>query len=141
MTTAAIAGYSAQFYVSDDGGTTWTALGETRDMTLSVTNNEVEATSFDSAGWMEVLGGLREWEASTESLWVYANGAQTDVFTALTGSSSVKIRFLPKTGTGLSGYTGTAICTSWEVSAAVDDVVTLSVTFKGTGALTTYTAA
>lgn len=141
MPSAAIAGYQAQFYISDDGGTTWTALGETRDMTLSVTNNEVESTSFDSAGWMEVLGGIKEWEASTESLWVYANGGQADLFTALTGGTSVKIRVLPKTGTGNSGYTGTAICTSWELAAAVDDVVTLSATFKGTGSLTTYTAA
>lgn len=140
MATSAIAGFNAQVFISTNGGSTYTAIGETRDATLSITNNEIESTSFDSSGWMEVIGGLKEWEVSTESLYVYSNAGQSALYSSFVAGTSVKIRILPKNTAGLTGYVGDAIINSWEINMVPDDVISLSVGFKGTGTLATYTA-
>lgn len=139
--TQAIAGYQGKVYISSDGGTTYNPIGEIRDATLTINSSEIDATSFDSGGWSEFIPGLKDWEVSAEGLYVVANAGQSALYNALVNGSTVKIRLLPKTGTGNTGYEGNAIITSWEINNTTDDAVSISASFRGTGALTTYTAA
>jgi predicted secreted protein len=136
----AFGGYRGKIYLSTDGGTTYIPIGEVNDMTLSMKTDDMEATSFDSQGWKEFIPGLKEWEAETEALYVYANAGQEVLYNALVAGSVLQLRLLPKTGLGNKGYQGDAFITEWEMNNKVDDVVTLSASFRGTSSLTTYTA-
>jgi predicted secreted protein len=140
MATSAIAGFNARVSVSADNGATYQVIGEARDATLSISQNEIEATSFDSAGWNEYIPGLKEWNVDIEALYIPTNIAQENLFDALVNGTTLKIKLLPKTGTGNTGYEGDAFVTSWEINPTPDDAVSVSVSFRGTGVLETYTA-
>lgn len=136
----AFAGYSGKIYISTDGGTNYIPIGEATEMKFSIKTDDMDVTSFDSVGWKESIAGLKEWEADTSALYLYSNAGQDALYNALVNSSVLRLRLLPKTGTGNKGYQGDSIITSFEVSSKVDDIVSLSANFKGTGALSTYTA-
>jgi predicted secreted protein len=140
MGTNAIAGFNARVSVSVDGGTSYQVIGEARDATLSISQNEIEATSFDSAGWSEYIPGLKEWSVEVEALYIPTNVAQENLFDALVNGATLKIKLLPKTGTGNTGYEGDVFVSSWEINPTPDDAVSVSVSFRGTGVLETYTA-
>ena len=140
MPTSAFAGFTGKVYLSIDGGANYNPVGETRDATLTVNQAEIDATSFDSVGWMENIVGLKSWEMSMESLYVYGNEGQTELEDALLGGQVVKWRFLPKVGAGDKGYEGDGFATSYEINVPVDDAVTLSLSIMGTGYLSTYIA-
>lgn len=138
--TQAIAGFNGKVYISTDGGNNYTAIGEIRNAKLKIKQDEIEATSFDSGGWMEYIPGMKEWEVETEALYVYSNAGQSALYNALVNGSTVKIRLIPKNGTGNTGYQGDAFITDWEVETPVDDAVVVSANFRGTGPLQTYVA-
>lgn len=140
MATQAIPGYTGQIYASTDGGTTWNPVGEAREATLNVSTDELDATSFDSVGWKEYIPGMKEWTCDTENLYVRSNAGQQALWTTLVAGAKLNLRLLPKIGTGNIGYTGQAFITSWEIGEPVDDIVSLSVSFRGTSALAEYTA-
>ena len=137
----AFAGYNGKIYISNDGGSTYTAIGEVTDMKLSAKMDDMDVTSFDSVGWKEAIPGLKEWEADTSALYLYSNVGQDTLYNVLISSSIIQIRLLPKTGTGNKGYQGNCFVNTWEINNKVDGPVELSANFKGTSALTTYTAA
>jgi predicted secreted protein len=140
MATSAIAGFNAQVSLSVDGGTSYQVIGEGRDATLSISQNEIEATSFDSGGWSEYIPGLKEWNVDIEALHVPTNVGQENLYEALVDGAKIKIKLLPKTGTGNIGYKGDAFVTSWEINPTPDDAVSVSVSFRGTGELEQFTA-
>jgi predicted secreted protein len=141
MATSAIAGFNARVSISVDGGTSYQLIGEARDATLNISQNEIEATSFDSVGWSEYIPGLKEWSVDIEALYIPTNVAQENLFEALVDGTTLKIKLLPKTGVGNTGYQGSVFITSWEINPTPDDAVAVAVSFRGTGELDTFTAA
>lgn len=141
MPTAAFAGFCGQVSVSTDGND-YIVLGETRDSTLTLNQAEIDATSYNCAGWVENIPGLKSWEMSTESLFlVNQDVGQVAVFDAIIASQTIFWRFLPRQGAGRQGYYGQGFATSFEVNVPVDDAVSLSLSVIGTGALATYQVA
>lgn len=140
MATSAIAGFTARVSISADGGTSYQVVGEARDATLSISQNEIDATSFDSNGWSEFIPGLKEWSVDIEALYIPTNVAQENLFEALVEGTTLKIKLLPKTGTGNIGYEGGVFVSSWEINPTTDDAIAVSVSFRGTGELDTFTA-
>lgn len=140
MATNAMSGFSAKVEISVDGGTSYQTIGEARDATLSISQNEIEATTFDSAGWSEFIPGLKEWNVDIEALYVPTNVAQENLYEALVDGAMLKVKLLPKTGAGNIGYKGDVFVTSWEINPTPDDVIAVSVSFRGTGVLEQYTA-
>lgn len=144
MPTSASAGFNGQVYVSIDGGTNYTPVGEVRDATITITRDDIEATSFDSQGWKENIVGLASWEASMEALYINqsyrGNIGQVDVQNSMFGAQVVRWKFLPLRGTGDIGYVGDGFVTNFEVSVPVDDAVSVSIDIMGSGYLDTYQA-
>jgi predicted secreted protein len=140
MATQAFAAFTGKVYVSLDGGSNYTAIGEVRDATLSISQEEIEASSFDSGGWKEFIPGMKEWEFESEALYLYGDAGQDNVYNVLVNGTTAKWRFIPKTGTGNKGYQGDGFVTSWETNSAVDDAVSVSISLRGSGQLNTYTA-
>ena len=62
MATAAIAGYKALVKTSTSStGGTLTKIAELRDYTLTTTHDTFDATSHDSSGERERIGGITGW--------------------------------------------------------------------------------
>jgi len=135
VSSQAIAGYGARLLVSTDGGATYSAVGEIRDVTLTLSLETIDVTSHDSAGWKESIPGAGSWSASGEALYVAADAAQSAVYSALVDKQKVKFRFEPQAGSGKPKYEGDGIITSWEVSGPNTDAAAVSLEIEGTGAL------
>lgn len=133
---AKIAGFRGVMEYSDDGGTTYTAIGELRDWTLRASSNPIDATTKDSGGWEETLHGIRNWTVSADGLFVDADAGQSALFDALVDQNEVTVRLRPAEGSGLPEYEGLVIVTDWELGSPLSDATVTSVEMKGNGALT-----
>lgn len=104
---------------------------------LSINNNVVECTSFDSGGNRDILMGTTTWSMTATAL---VDGAATEAFneafTALKAKVAIPVVQEAVTPvTGDASLSGNAFITSIEKGAEIDSVQTYNVTFEGTGDL------
>lgn len=125
--------------ISEDGGTSYDIIGRATSASLSVSMETRDTTNKDSAGWQENLEGLKSWSLSGDGLVTYSitgdYDTPDDLFTLLSNRTLVKVKF----GSATSGeidYTGDAYLVSYEQEAGVEENVTYSFGFTGTGVLT-----
>ena len=125
--------------ISEDGGTTYDIIGRATSASLSTSMEVRDTTTKDSAGWQENLEGLKAWSLSGDELVTYSISGDydtpDDLFTLLSNRTKVKVKF----GSATSGevdYTGDAYLTSYEQEAGVEENVSFSFGFTGTGVLT-----
>lgn len=136
MATAAVPGFNAVLAISTDGGSTYNTIGELKDFTLHLESNMINATSKDSAGWEEMIPGLKKWSISGGGLYLNANTGQDAAYNALVNGTKIKLRMRPVSTTGFDQYIGDAYINSWEVANPLEDAVAVNVSATGTGALT-----
>jgi len=125
--------------ISEDDGTSYDIIGRATSASLSVSMETRSTTTKDSAGWDENLEGLKSWSLSGDGLVTYSISGDYDtpdeLFTLLSNRTLVKVKF----GSATSGeidYTGDAYLVSYEQEAGVEENVTYSFGFTGTGVLT-----
>jgi TP901-1 family phage major tail protein len=125
--------------ISEDSGSTYDIIGRATSASLSVSMETRDTTTKDSAGWQENLEGLKNWSLSGDGLVTYSISGDydtpDDLFTLLSNRTLVKVKF----GSATSGeidYTGDAYLVSYEQEAGVEENVTYSFSFTGTGTLT-----
>ena len=125
--------------ISEDDGTSYDIIGRATSASLSVSMETRDTTSKDSAGSQENLEGLKAWSLSGDGLVTYSISGDfdtpDDLFTLLSNRTLVKVKF----GSATSGeidYTGDAYLVSYEQEAGVEENVTYSFGFTGTGVLT-----
>lgn len=135
MATQALPGYNAKLAVSTDGGSTYTDVGELRDVTLTLEADEIDATSKDSNGWREFIQGLKKWGGTAAGIYLQANVGQDALYNALVNGTTVMLRFRPKSGVGNDQFIGTAVVTHYEPAGPLDNAIAVNITFRGTGAL------
>jgi len=68
--TAGVSGYLMTLSIEGQ------ALAESRDITLSEGQEEIDLTSRDSAWWKESTPGLRDWSIAFNALYIYNDHAQ-----------------------------------------------------------------
>jgi len=112
------------------------AVGYSTNATLTVTTEAINATSKDDAGWERSLGGLRNWEIAVEALADYTAGENVETFFDAIANRTSTARVIFNVG-GTATYYGEVLVTSFDLSGEMETVATLSVTLKGSGALTT----
>ena len=141
MATAAIAGYKAIVKASTATGGAQTAIGELREYTLSGTHDTFDATSHDSSGERERIGGITGWTGSAEALYLDDNATQRQVFNALNGQTKVDFSFMPIGSSSGDHWTGSGFITGHELTGPNEDAAALAIELEGTGvlALTTST--
>jgi hypothetical protein len=111
---------------------------------LVINAAEVTTTDFGSAGWTEVIGGLKSGQVSLDFHSDYGVGAVSRLFQPLVGTIGT-VTVIAANGTAASqstpAYTATVLINSFTpVSGAVGDLSTFSVTFPTTGEVTYATA-
>ena len=104
---------------------------------------EVETTDFGSAGWTEVIGGLKSGQLTLDFHSDFGSGGVSDVFQDLVGTIGTFVVIANGTAASATSpaYTATCLINSFTpVAGAVGDLATFSVTFPTTGAVTYATA-
>ena len=128
-----------------DAGTlaVYVGAGETKvacstNATLTVSQATRDVTCKDTSGWRGMLTGLKSWTISTEGLFKYdvSEGAE-DMLQHLLDGELVILKFSTEvSGESYVQGSGYASEVSWNAPNAGENA-TWSVTFEGTGALTT----
>ena len=112
-----------------------TAVGELTGFTLETTGDVVEDTALTDST-KSFLAGRTSFSGTLEMHYDETDAQQE----TLTAGSSISFVLLPEgNDTGDQSFTGTGIVTGMSVNNAMDSVVSRSVTFQGTGALTKST--
>jgi hypothetical protein len=111
---------------------------------LVINAAEVDVTDFGSAGWTEVIGGLKSGTVSLDFHSDFGTGAVSRIFQPLVGTIGT-VTLIAGNGTAASSatpqYTATVLINSFTpVSGAVGDLATFSVSFPTTGAVSYATA-
>mgnify|MGYP003964941537 FL=1 len=115
-------------------------IAEATSHTLNLSMGTRDTTTKDSAGWKNLLEALREWSIDCD--FVFAPDSAygfTDLFALYTGRTVVTIKAMYTAVSGDKYYQGSAMLTSLNQSAPMEDNVTCSVTFEGSAALTEKT--
>nr|AKH48554.1 hypothetical protein [uncultured marine virus] len=112
-----------------------TAVGELTSFTLETTGDVVEDTSLSDSTKSFVTG--RTSFSGTLEMHFDESDAQQETLLA---GASISFVLLPEGNTsGDASYTGTGIVTGMSINNAMDAIVSRTVTFQGTGALTVGT--
>lgn len=111
---------------------------------LVINAAEVDVTDFGSAGWTEVIGGLKSGTVSLDFHSDFGVGGVSNIFQPLVGTIGT-VTLIAGNGTAASSatpkYTATVLVNSFTpVAGAVGDLSTFSVSFPTTGAVTYATA-
>lgn len=114
------------------------------NVSLSSSADAVETTTFSSGGARERVSGLKDNSVTIDFMQDYAASAVEATVYPLIGSTAVAFEILPN-GTAVSAtnpkYTGSLIVVDWTpVAGAVGELLTASVTWPITGAITKATA-
>jgi hypothetical protein len=109
-----------------------TAVGELTAFTLETTGDVVEDTALSDAT-KSFLAGRTSFSGTLEMHFDETDSPQT----SLTAGSSIAFILLPEgDASGDRSFTGTGIVTGMSVNNSMDAIISRTVTFQGTGALT-----
>ncbi|MCD6177553.1 MAG: hypothetical protein J7K29_06925 [Candidatus Cloacimonetes bacterium] len=115
-----------------------TAIGAQRGATLTINSDTIETTAKEDA-WATFVTGKRNWTIDCDALVVLTDAGRTALETAAKDGTTIDVVLeltddaeTPNTTT----YTGTAIVTSYQITASMGDVATYSVSLQGIGELT-----
>ena len=125
-----------------------TKFAHAQTASISFSNSLIDVTTKDSNSWDEMISGRKSFTISTDGLADFDDVASA---TSAEGFSDVALagtivffefqRPSASLTTGdMTGWTGTALIESFDISGASDDAVTYSVSLKGTGQLVKATA-
>ena len=109
-----------------------TGVGELTGFTLETTGDVVEDTALTDAT-KSFVAGRTSFSGTLEMHYDETDSPQQ----TLTAGSSISFILLPEgTSSGDDSFTGTGIVTGMSVNNAMDEIISRTVTFQGTGALT-----
>ena len=109
-----------------------TGVGELTSFTLETTGDVVEDTALTDAT-KSFVAGRTSFSGTLEMHFDETDSPQT----SLTAGSSIAFILLPEgNASGDRSFTGTGIVTGMSVNNSMDAIVSRTVTFQGTGALT-----
>lgn len=121
------------------GADTLTAVASVRSWSIDITRDTVEDTSMSSSGVRTYKKGLQSYSGSMDI--VYDDAEDSIVSTALDPATdtAVTVELFPDGSVTATKFAGEVIITSYSVTASYDGITEASVSFTGTGALTTTT--
>jgi len=117
-----------------------TLIAAATDCSLSLNTETIDITTKDSAGYRELLGGLKSGSISVSGLIDYVDASNkdfADLWTAWEARTILTLKF-SKTNesTGELSFTCGGIITTLEQSGGTEDTATYSATFELTGPVT-----
>jgi predicted secreted protein len=119
------------------GSDALTAIASVRGWSMDITRDTVEDTSMASGGVRTYKKGLQSYSGSMDI--VYDDSENTIVSTALNPDTddTVSVELYSDTSLDTTKFAGDVIITSYSVTASYDGLTEASISFSGTGAITT----
>lgn len=119
------------------GSDVLTAIASVRGWSMDITRETVENTSMASGGVRTYKKGLQTYSGSMDI--VYDDSENAIVSTALTPDTddAVSVEFYSDSTVDATKFAGDVIITGYSVTASYDGLTEASVSFQGTGAITT----
>ena len=128
---AIITGISGQMKAVTDAGTL-ALVAEMKSWSVEETQDQVETTVMGDST-KTFLNTIKGWSASCECVYNPSDAAQAD----LINGAKVQVEFYPAgTSDGTNKFSGDAFVTSVSRSGSMGDLVAISVSLQGDGALT-----
>ena len=112
-----------------------TNVGQLTSWSITQSADAIECT-FMGQNWKEHQAGIASWEGSAEALFS-GEADSVNSLSSVTPGTVVTIVAYPTDGSAANKFEGSAVVTSIENSASIDDMITATFSFTGTGALTT----
>ena len=114
-------------------------IAKATSYSLSVNKEVVEISTLDSNGWRKIIGGMKSFSISTDSLvtrgTVSGETSYHDLMSELF-NNDIPVAVIVTTGTsGDKYYEGACLITSLEQSGSAGEVITCSISFEGNGTL------
>ena len=131
-------------------------IGYATSCSLSLAIDTPDASTKQSLGWADEIGGQRSWSLTTDGLATVVPGATatyistTELNNLAIARTAVTVKFTTVDNSTVGGvtpvtgdtiYSGSAFIESVDMTADMENPVTYSVSFKGTGPLTIGTNA
>ena len=115
-----------------------------QNCTLNVNHSPREITNKESAGYKEILEGLRDFSIDIDGAYAWTNAAETaltdgvdDVLQANVLNARQPVNFIfGDTSTNDISYAGKGFITSVSITGGTEDTATYSLSIEGTGVLT-----
>ena len=122
--------------VSPSSGGAEAKLMHSQNVSLSINTDTIDISTKDSAGFRDLLGGQKSFSLSADGLMDFeATAGDTDVaelFDQMMDRTAVDFTFALSTPAGYT-LTGEGFVSSLEISSAVEDAPTYSISIEGTG--------
>jgi hypothetical protein len=119
------------YKVGGQGGAgSWTVLGNTRDVTLSLEAGEADVTTRANSGWRATVATLKEGSVEFEMVWDTEDAWFTAIKNAFFNNAPIGLQILDETsGQGLQADFS---ITNFSRNEALEEAITVSVTAKVT---------
>ena len=110
-----------------------TVVGGQRNASLEMSAETIDTTVKTTGGWASKITGIKSWTSSCDGVYFVDDAGLEAAQTAFMNGTAVSLEF--SNSSGLS-YSGQAVITSMSVEAGQEDIVSYTIAFEGTGALT-----
>lgn len=141
-TTNNVKGNLLGLYISTNGGTAYTLVGSATSCTLSINNDTLDVTKKSASGNRELMYGLQTATVTAEGFVKYDDTQGSEQLRTVALTASDDSDYLVRFTTGVTGDKEVyfnAIITSFEETAAVNEIATYSITLESAGAITEAT--
>lgn len=108
-------------------------VGGQRNASLEMSAETIDTTVKSTGGWAAKIPGLKSWTSSCDGIYFLDDEGLAAAQTAFMNGTAVQLEFSNTDGLA---YSGQAVITSMSVEAGQEDVVSYTISFEGTGALT-----
>jgi hypothetical protein len=116
------------------------SIGEMTSFSLDVNQEPVEDTVMSDTA-RSYQAGILNWSGTAEVFWSDVDAAQVAMWTELLTPVAKEMIFFPEgASTGDIKWTGNALITSHSLTSSTNSMVSMSISFQGTGALVKGTA-
>jgi len=134
------AGYKGKPFISTDGGVIFLTVSAAKDMSLTKNMSPIDVTNFDGVdGWKEFIEGLKEWSASVENIYLEADAGQEAILGGITEGTELVFQYRPRDESGAKFFQGSVFVNEWNLTNALEDAVTVSMSLTGCGKPQTLT--
>ena len=140
-TTGKVQGNLLGLYISTDGSA-FTLVGSATNATLSISNETLDVTTKSSTGKKELIYNVQSATISAEGFVKYDDTVGSEELRSVALSATDSATYMARFSSGVTGdkeVSFAAIITSFEESAAVNEMATFSITLESTGAITEAT--
>ena len=108
-------------------------VGGQRNASLEMSAETIDTTVKTTGGWAAKIPGIKSWTSSCDGVYFVDDAGLEAAQTAFMNGTAVSLEL--SNSNGLS-YSGQAVITSMSVEAGQEDIVSYTISFEGTGALT-----